>query len=55
MRYALAAAWPEIEKQVRAKVAAEIEAAHGLDVRFPSGWASTADRDHAAEIARGAS
>lgn len=55
MRHALAAAWPEIEKQVRAKVAAEIEAAHGPDERFPTGWASTEDRDHAARIARGES
>lgn len=48
---ALTAGLDVIEHRIRAKVSAEILAARGTDSRFPSGWASTRDRDHAAAIA----
>lgn len=54
-RRALAAVLTEHERLVREQVATEIESAHGPDRRFPSGWASFEDRDHAARIARGES
>lgn len=53
VRRVIANVWPEIERRVRAQVAAEIESAQGTDPRFPTGWASRSDRDHAARIARG--
>jgi hypothetical protein len=41
------------EQEIREQVAGEILAAQGADSRFPDGWASHQDRDHAAAIARG--
>lgn len=42
----------EHERRVREQVAAEILAARGPDERFPSGWASHMDQEHAALVAR---
>lgn len=41
------------EQEIREQVAREILAAQGTDSRFPDGWASHQDRNHAAAIARG--
>ena len=49
----LAAVLTEHERLVREQVAREIETAHGVDPRFPTGWADSRNRDHAARIARG--